>query len=171
MTKEELLLLNQGLQKVLHLSGVKFAYAINRNLDILKPEMEALEKAAKPSEDYLKFDAERIELVEKYAEKDEKGKAKQVPMATNPQQTEYVIEEGKQKELDKEFGKLKEKHKEAIEAREKQVKEYNELLKTETTKLEFHKVNISDIPNQINGIQMNGIKDIIIDSVVSPIQA
>ena len=61
MKKEDLLLLNIGLQKVLHLSGVKFAYAVTRNLALLKPEMESLENVAKPSEDYLKFEEERDE--------------------------------------------------------------------------------------------------------------
>ena len=169
MKIQDLLLFNQALNSVLHLSGAKFAYAVSRNLAILKPEMESLEKASTPSEAYLKFDEERIKLVEKYAEKDEKGKPKQVPMAINPRQTEYVIEQDKQNELDTEFGKLKEEHKEAIEARETQVKEYNELLKTDAPKLEFHKITIADVPNNINGSQLHGIREFMVeDAVLTP---
>lgn len=169
MLKEDLILFNQGLNSVAHLSGVKFAYAVSRNLSILKPELESLEKAAKPTDEYMKFEDERIKLVEKFAEKDEKGKAKQVPMVSNPRQTEYVIDKDKQEELDKEFGELKEKHKEAVEGREKQIKEYNELLKSEAPKLEFHKVSIDQVPAQINVTQMHSIREYMVeDNVPSP---
>jgi len=160
MLKSDLLVLNQNLNKLGNLSGVKFAYCVSRNLSLIKPEIESLQKIVEPSEEYQKFDKERIEMVEKFAKKDEKGKAIQV-------NNNYEIEEGKQEELDKEFGILKMEHQEAFDAREKQIAEYNELLKTELT-IVLHKIALADVPQNITVQQMYGISDIVEESIPSP---
>jgi len=169
MLKKEVVALYQGLNRVGNLSGVKFAYAVSRNLAILKPEIEALEKITEPTDEYKKFDEERVKLVEKFALKDDKGKAKMVSMKENPQLTEYVVDPLKQEELNKEFEDLKNEYKEAVEGRENQIKEYNELLNTES-EIQLHKISQSEVPNQITASQMNSIFAIVDEEIVSPIQ-
>ena len=77
--------------------------------------------------------------------------------------TEYVIEN--KEGFDKELSTLKETYADAISIREKQLKEYNELLETEADNLEFYKISINDIPKEISVKQMVGIYPIISEEV------
>lgn len=160
MTKNESVALFQSLNRLGNLKGVKFAYGVSRNISLLKPEVESLEKAVAVSEEYAEFEKKRIALVEKFAKKDEKGKF--IMTGNN-----YEIEEGKQGELDKEFEELKSDNEEVFSARLKQVEEYNELLKTESSVV-LHKVSLADVPVDISVQQMFGISAIVDESVPSP---
>ena len=106
------------------LKGNKFAYGRAKNKKILKSEIEALNEVLKPSEEYKKYDKERIELCEIHAKKDKDGKP--------------VVESGQlimrdQKAFDKEHDALTKKHKKAIIARNQQDKEYRELIEDRVT--------------------------------------
>lgn len=161
MKKSDILLLNHALSQpsLLKLTGAKFAYAVARNLQIIKPEVEALQKAQEPSEEFTKYDTARAELAKKHAEKDEKGEPKtKIDPAT--MRSSYVVED--MKALEEEVSKLKEEHKEAIEARETQVKEYNTMLEEEVS-VELHKLNINELPSDISAKQMSEIISIIQD--------
>ena len=159
MKKSDSIVLFQALNKLGNLAGVKFAYAVNRNLALLKPELESLEKASAPSEEYMKFEKEiRIPMVEKFAKKDDKGKPIQ-------KDNQYEIED--QKGLVKAFAKVKEENKEVFEAREKQVLEYNELLKTDSDVVLF-KISKDELPSNISVAQLNGIMAIVSEDIPSP---
>jgi hypothetical protein len=158
MTKGEAISLYNALGKLGYLSGVKFAYAVSKNLSLLKPELEALQKAVEPSEEYKVYDKKRVELAEKYAKKDENEKAVII-------NNEYKIEN--QKEFNKEFEKLKKEFPKEIEIRDNQIKEQNELLKTEYTG-ELYKVSLFDIPKEITVAQMDSIMAIVSEDLVSP---
>jgi hypothetical protein len=160
MLKQDLIVLYRSLNQLGSLQGVKFAYAVSRNIDLIKPELEALEKVSAPSKEYLEFEKTRVALVEKYAVKGEDGK---FIMKNN----EYEIPKEKQEELNTEFGKLREENKELFEARENQIKEYNDLLKEES-KIELYKVTLNDVPANITVAQMTSVKAIIDESVPSP---
>src|SRR3990167_5070475 len=125
MLKKEILQLYRALNTLGQLQGVKFAYAVSRNLAILKPEIEALEKASSPTPEFMEMDKERIKLVEEHAEKDEQGKPKK-------KGNEYVIPEDKKEDFENAFEAFKLEHKELFDAREKQIEEYNALLQTES---------------------------------------
>jgi len=144
------------------LPGAKFAYAISKNLSILKPEIEALQEALKSSEVYKKFDDARIELAKSLAKKDEKGEA--IIITNEDKTTHYDVDE---KEFNKAFESLKLEHKEAVEEREKQIAEQNELLKAESN-LVLYKVALNDIPNAITGEQMRAISEIVSEEIPSP---
>ena len=160
MKKTEIIQLYRNLNTLGQLQGVKFAYAISRNLAILKPEIEALEKASSPTPEFLEMDKERIKLVEEHAEKDEKGKPKK-------KGNEYVIPEDKKGDFENAFEVFKIEHKELFDAREKQIEEYNALLQTEST-IVLHKVNLADVPQNITVQQMHSISSFVEDSVPSP---
>jgi formate dehydrogenase maturation protein FdhE len=160
MLKSELISLYQALNKLGNLKGVKFAYGVSKNISIIKPEIELLEKSATMTDEYKEFEEERIKMVEKFAKKDDKGK----PIMVNDV---YDIEKDNQKELNKAFEVLKSEHKKAFEAREKQVQEYNELLKTDST-IKLFKISLGDIPNEITVAQMHSISEIVEDSIPTP---
>ena len=63
MTKQDIVELWQGLNKVRHLTGVKFAYAVAKNINILKPEVTALEEA----EGTAKLLAQQVQMLWTYS--------------------------------------------------------------------------------------------------------
>ena len=157
MKKSEVLILYKTLNKLGSLTGVKFTYAVAKNLNILKNEIESLDKSMEPSEKFQEFDKERIKIVELHAEKDDNGKAK-MEMADNGAK-QYVIDP-ENKMFKKAFDALKVKHKEAVSAREKQIEEYTKLLATDSDVVLF-KVKLEDVPKEISAVQMAGVYDII----------
>jgi hypothetical protein len=127
--------------KKVSLTG-KTAYAVARNIHTLENEISNFQVMLKPTEDYNKFETERIELATKHAKKDEKGE----PITKDNQFTkenEFVLKN--QEEFDKEFALLKEKHKEAIDFRIKQLEDFNKFAEEESN-LEFYKINEDEIP-------------------------
>lgn len=148
MLKKELVGLYNGLNSVGNLVGVIFGYAVNKNLSIMKPEIEALQKAITPSKEFLEYDNKRIEIVKKYALKDDK---EQFIIKNNSydigDKTEIVEEEVKT---------LKEEYKDAIKEQEKQIEEYNALLETESD-VKLYMVKREDLPKQTTCLHCNKI--------------
>ena len=157
-TKTEIIQLYQALKKLGNLSGVKFAYAVSKNINLIEPEIKSFEKALEASDEFTKFEEKRMALVEKFAKKDEKGEK----LIKN---NEYEIEDLEQ--FNKEFEALKEENKEVYDARQKQIDEYNDLLKSEST-LELHKISISDVPQNITVSQMTSISSLVTEETPSP---
>lgn len=151
MTKQEVLALFNGLNKVGSLVGVKFAYGVSKNLSKLKPEVEALEKSLEAPETYKSFDDARLELAKSHAVRDEDGN----PTVKNS--NFVLLNESK---FEAELEELKKEHKDAVDAREIQLKEYEELLKTDVS-LDLHKIKLDDVPAEITTAEMFGILPII----------
>lgn len=156
MKKSEIIELYNGLSGVLGLVGVTFGYSVNKNLAIIKPEIEALQKALTPSEKFLEYDAKRVEIVKKYAKKDEKQEF--VLFDVGGRKSFDVA--GQEEAVENEVKPLKEEYKEAIELNEKQMKEYNELLDKEA-KIDLYKVKLENLPKEITGEQQKSIFAII----------
>ena len=155
MKNQQLFELFNALNTVTGLSGVRFNYAIAKNIATLKPEILSLQEALKASEEFNKYDTERIEIAKKHAKKDENGEPIKQNVGT---QEQFIIED---KELfDKEFEALKEAHKEVYEARLKQLKDFEDLLEVENPVV-LHKIKLSDIPEDIKTEQLAGIYPLI----------
>lgn len=152
MIREDYLTFYEEASKLDNLKGVKFAYWISRNKAKIEPEINAVNKASIPSPAYDAYDKERVELAKNHSKKDEKGNpvTKMIGHRSN-----FVIED--QKVFDSELKALQEKHKDAIEEREKQVKEVEDLLKEEIT-LELYRIPLNIIPEDISVEQMNIIQ-------------
>ena len=157
MKKREVLALWINLNKLGELTGVKFAYAIAKNINTLRPEVESLDKSIELSDDFKKYDEARVKLVEKHADKDKDGNPKKKISPDGKQ--EYVVEEN-QSVFDKEFDALKKKNADVLTAREKQIDEYNSMLDTDSDFKPF-KINLDVVPEQITAQQLSGIYDII----------
>lgn len=150
MKNKEILALYQELNKI-NVKGVKFNYAVARNIGILKAEVTSLIKSQAPSPEYNAFDTRRVDLCKKYAKRDGEGE----PIIENDV---FVIDN--QAEFDNELKALKESNKEVVEAREAQIDEYNDLLDKEA-KVELHKVSIKDVPEDLSTFQLKAIVAII----------
>lgn len=158
MKNKEILDLSNSLSSIKNLKGAKFNYAIARNINILKPLVESLKSAISPRDNFEEYEKLRIALCEKHAKKDDKGNAETAIMNPMTGQTKYVLED--EAAFEKELKKLDEKHKETLEEREKQEEEFKKLLEEETP-VELHKISLSEIPEDITTVQMNGIYQII----------
>lgn len=132
-------------------TDVKFKYALAKNRKALLNELEVLNEVSNPSAEFIAYDIERIELAKKMADKDEKGNAKIEGNA-------YVFTD--QKEFDKELTKLRLKHKKVLEARDKQIKEFIDLLDKDSDFTPF-KIKLENTPKEVSAAQLSGIIDLI----------
>lgn len=151
LAKSEVLNLNQQLEAMNNLRGVRFSYFVAKNINKLKSEVEAMQKAAQSSQEFLEFDIQRAQLAEKHAEKDKDGK---------PIQLGNMYDIRNKDKFNKEWEALKTKHKEVIKTRDKQVEEYNSMLKEEA-EYDLHKIDIADVPEEISAGQMKAIFDLV----------
>ncbi len=152
MKKKEVITLHNNLKKLNNLTGVKFAYAVSRNIGLLEPIIKALQDASVPNKDYFDYEKERVILAEKHSQKDENGNPKTI-------NDEYIISD-KNKFTD-ELEKLRKKHKKAIDDYFSKMEEYRKMLEEEAEELNIFKIKMADIPNEITVEQMNVIKDLI----------
>jgi len=152
MKNKQLQPLLQGIDAVGNLSGVRFSYCMSKNRKLITAELETLQEAIKPKEKFLEYDKERIALCQKYADK-ENGKPK---MENN----NFVITD--RKEFEKEIEKLGKKFNAVLDEREKQGKEFQELLEKESSFVPF-KLDYEEIPKDITAKQMDGIIELIKD--------
>lgn len=164
MTKGEITELFKALHKVLPLSGAKFQYGVNNNIGLLKAEIESLDKAIAPSAEFVKFQEEfepqRIEIAEKYTNKDKDDKPLKKMVEINGKMVEvYDMFDNETSNKETEAA-MKAKNPELYEARIKQLNEYQELLKEEV-KIAFfpYQIKLADVPNDINGIFMKSLCD------------
>ena len=158
MTRKEILQLNKALNSTGKLSGVRFSYAVSKNVDILKPEIDALIKSVEPSEQYQEYEEKRVEIAKSHAKKNKEGK--ELVNIREDGNQEYQIKD--QKAFEKELKKLQAEHKDAIDGREKQYEEYNKMLE-ESVDVNLHTIKLNDIPEDITTAQMHSILPMIQD--------
>jgi len=172
MTKLETLNLYGNLQKLGNLKGVKFAYAVAKNLALIKGEVDILTETTKkllePTDvEYRKFGEERVTLAESFAKKDDKGNAIKIKKIENGQEVEVFDGLDNNPKWEKAFEKLREEYKIMLDARDEVIKEQNELLKTEST-LQLYKIALHDVPADISVNQMKDIAEIVSEDLPSP---
>ena len=151
--KQDALNLYNSLDKLGDLTGVKFAYGISKNINILKPEVDALQEASKPSDEFTAYEKLREELLKKHAKKDKDDK----PVIVD---NSYVLAD--QKGFDVGFKKIQKEHKKAIDDRQAQVDEVEKLLK-EKVEVKLHMIKTEDVPENISTAQFHSISDLIED--------
>lgn len=141
------------------LEGVDFHFEISMNKKSMEPVVESLEEARKPKDKWLEFDKKRLEINEKHANKDDKGKA--VLLDLDNGLSQYDIPRSKQKVFDKEIEDLRKEYKEVIEARTKQIEDYQKKLEEENKTFRPSLFSKDIIPKNIKGDQMDVILDFI----------
>jgi len=150
LTRQQVLDLHNGLHSVGNLNGVKFAYAVSKNLFKMKSEVEALQETYKPAQEFVTYEGERIKLAEEHAEKTDDEPKKIMENGIQ----RFVIKD--KKTFDKELEVLKKKYKTALESRKEQIESFEALLK-EKIEIDLHKIDIKDVPKEITAKQMNDI--------------
>lgn len=152
MKRAEAVTLLNNLGKVRNLEGMKFAYAIVKTARKIEDELKTMDEVSKPSPEYVEYYNKGLGLSTKYCKKDEKG---------NPISKNQIFQglEGNV-EYEDEKKKLDEQYKGAIEFRDKQIKQYNEMMDDEV-EFEVHQIDIADIPEKITVEQMAIISKLI----------
>lgn len=123
-------------------------YFIIKNVKKIKEELDIAQDLLK-DEEYMEFDKKRIELCDKYAEKDEAGKSKLANGA-------YVIAEETKEEFDKKVSELQNEYQLIIEGYKK--KEFDVL--EEDVKVDFYKIALDKLPEDLTGIELSTISEL-----------
>lgn len=135
-----------------------FSYAASKTHRLLDDELrainEAMSAASASSPEFDKFNAERIELCEKFAERDENGDLVN-------RGGSFVISD--RVGFDAEFESLKEKHSEAISMFESNQREFSELMESEV-EVDVHVVESEKLPDSITSGQVDSLMPMIQES-------
>lgn len=135
----------------------KGAYCIAKNKRIVETEVKSIEEAQKNQklpDGIGEFESKRITLCEEFCDKDEEGKNK-------VNDNSFVITE-RRFEFNEALSRLRDEYKEALDARVKQEEEFLSFLR-ETVDINFHVINVSDLPDNITAQQLEVLGDIIVD--------
>ena len=157
ITKKEIVDLYNCLEGLKEVKGsVKFVYAVAKTRLVLKTEVDAIKEAIVDEPKFLEFEQKRVQMCYEFADKDEKGET-----VIDQKLGKFKIEERKE-EFAKEFEKLREENKEALELQEKRIKEINDMYK-ESIEISVHKINLSDLPDNLNSVQMEILMPLILE--------
>jgi len=146
ITKKQLLDFNQAFNVLSSTVQSKvLVYSLLKNSKLIADEAEALNKAFETdSEEYKDYIQKTQELSQKYGDKDETGELK----LTENKMGVIVSDPENKKNLTEEIKKLDEDYKDALEARNKELEKYNELL-SEEIEIDFNKIKLKDLPDTL----------------------
>lgn len=160
MLNRDLFDLLSKLHTLSNLKGVKFAYAVNKNIKALKKEVEDLRESIKPSASFEKYQEAYKELHASYAIANEDGTpkvfdegGKQVNKVSEDKLPEF---NAKVKELEAEYA-------DALSEREEQLKEFEKMLGEDADGFEFYKVKLEYVPEDITTEQMSIVMPLVDD--------
>ncbi len=123
-------------EKVLNdIKSNKVKCSIFRNMKKLESEKDVLHKLLDPTDEFKEYEKERLDLNERYTKKKKVVNGKEV----------YDIPKDKREEYDKEMAEFTDNNKEVLDARDKQVNDFNQLLTEPMSEdVEISKVSMDD---------------------------
>ena len=131
-TNKDLLDLLHSLYAVQDLKGLQFAIGVSKNIDRLKADLEYVNEASIPTEDFQKLITE-VQMIENSNPSEEAGKL---------------------------IAELENKNQKLIDERKSQLKELDELLKEEA-EIELVQIPEKALPSDISAKQLGGIMKLI----------
>ncbi len=158
MKKAELYAFKRGLESVGDLVGIKFAYAIAKNLRRISAEIKLFDKATAPSEEFTEYERKRIALAAEHSETDERGRP--IVMALPSGENSYQIVDMPLFQTD--LLEIRAGHEKAISDREDQMRRHEEFL-DEESELRLYQIPLDTVPHKISAAQMTAIWPIIKD--------
>jgi len=150
--------LQQSINELLDVRGIKLAYAIAKNKRIIDEEIKAMRESVKPSEAFTAYEKEARLLFENYAILDKNGKPKK--FTENGQEVIKIDPEkvGEHKAAEE---ALQERHAETIKEREGQLEDWNKFLQEEHDGLDLHKVKEENLNDNLTAKQISIIFEFI----------
>lgn len=148
MTGTEAILMHKALEEMGNVTGkASFNISIARNLAVLGAVVKTLEAGLAKSNEYKEYEVDGKKLFDTLSSPTQSGQLR-------IQAEQY---DGYKANLDE----LKTKHKEAIEAREKQVEEYQLILEEDLEELSLYPIKEDDLPSNIGGNTLAKVIDLI----------
>lgn len=144
VTREEIISIWNVLYKLKDLKTKALSFYTKRNMDLIEKEIEAittLQQSAEQSEEYKKFIKDRINLCEKFCDKNDDGSSVIV-------ENRYIFSTNPDK-VEKQFKKLTDKYFDVISEHDQTVNNLVMLLKEEI-EIEIVKIPFNLFPNDIN---------------------
>lgn len=148
LTKTQVINLNNtlfGLQK--ETTTKSFSYLVSRNISKLKPEIEAIQEASKPSEAFIAYERARLEICTVNAEKNEDGSPKS-------EGNMFLFSDENKVKVAEELAKLFQEHQVAVEEHNKQQMEINNMLADEI-EIEVHPISFKLFPQSVSAEQID----------------
>jgi len=139
---------------------VRFIYKFIKNKKVLEKkvneEQEILNKIIEPDEKLIEFEKKRLEILNEYGEKDEKGSLKQDVTGN------VIVPEEKKEEFNEKLQNLIDEYKEVLDKRQEQMKEYNELLNDEVdmSDIKLYKFKLDELPNNLTVKQIEAMEEL-----------
>ncbi len=122
----------------------KLAYALVKNSKILESEVTAIKQAYDTeSESYKEYLGKLRDVYNKYGAKDANGNVKLTPTGFE------LAKEEDREAVTKDILSLEEDYKEALEARAKEMEEYQAMLESEI-EVDLQPIDFEDLPDEIN---------------------
>ncbi len=149
LTNGDLVNIWKGLYLLRGLQGFKFNYAIERNRELLKREIKAMDEATKPSEAIQEYTRKRLDLCRENALKDEKGQ----PLVIDQN---FDIDPKKREVFDQAIENLRAEYGDAIKEQDAKDKEFENFLKAPAD-FDFYFISHDSVPDNIKNEQMEVI--------------
>lgn len=153
----------EGFDKIKHLTGHKFVIPFLRNKQLIKDEIDLLEKVKTYSEEFTKLRDSIQSKQISYADKNEDGSPKIESMTFPNGETgsKIVMSSISEKKLAKELLKIEKDNKELIDMQNKKEIDYmNSLI--EDCKIKFHIIKLNDLPKDIT-VEQAELIDFMVD--------
>lgn len=147
MNNQEMINVLVGMQSLDNLVGLDFFYEVLKIEDIFQSENKIIQKTLKSLKDLGAYENERNVILEKYCEKDEKGRA------VKPSPNSFKIDAALADDLNAELATLDEKYKDSLGKKK--------ALLEQECKAKFKKIKLSLVPKNILGSQYRVIKDLV----------
>ena len=156
ITREKLFKLNNLLKAFKNVKSTKFAYIVVRNTKIIDEEVEVVKGliTLPPEHKSNEFETKRIELVKKWANKDEKGELVVVD-------GHYDVSEESLEGFNKDFAELTTEYAEALAEVEANNTKLQELLKEEID-VELRTIKEENLPDDLSAEELDVLETIIV---------
>ena len=139
-------------------ANIRFQYAVAKNIRSFEQRVKEVRMAGAPNNELAEFENSRIELCEKYAQKDGNGRPRSV-------KGQFIIEPEKLEEFNNELATLRSCHKpelDRLEARQKAV----EAQLDDECGIEYYPIKLSSFPLGAKSSDVEILIDIIDDDMV-----
>jgi hypothetical protein len=133
-------------------TSVKFHYLMLKNKRLIEPEMQSLQSAQQPPDEFKEFEAKRMAACNEACEKKD-GKPK-------IENGNFVILEEKRAEFDATLQKLKDEYKEVLEKITDNQKQFADLIEEEI-EIDLLKIPMSIVPQSMLGADVDLLFDLI----------
>jgi hypothetical protein len=140
----------QGLRQ--HSDKPKFSYAIIKNTKAIESEIKSLNEIINPTEGFLQFEEERLDMCKIHTTKDENGE----PILNGD---EYQIED--MVKFNEDLKPLKEKYNDTLIERQTQIESYNSKLGEEIV-IDLVNIGPDDLPDAITPNEIEDIYSILL---------